>query len=70
MKILNCSQIHLHKLKLKSLTQAAWAEAEFQFVQRYFAAILDFHLVWYGNDLVQPRVKLEQLYFGLTGPTV
>ena len=35
---------------------------------RYFAAILDFHSVWYRDDLVQPRLKLEQLFFGLTGP--
>ena len=39
-------------------------------MQRNFAAILDFHSVWYRDDLVQPRVKLEQLYFGLTGPIV
>ena len=55
---------------VKRLTQAAWAEAEFQIGQRDFAAILDFHSVWYRNDLVQPRLKLEQLYFGLTGPNI
>ena len=45
-----------------------WAEAEFQFVQMDLATILDFYSVWYRDDLVKPRVKLEQLYFGLTGP--
>ena len=34
------------------------------------AVILDFHSVWYRDDLVQPRILLEELYFGLTGPTV
>ena len=66
----NWNSASAHAAWVKHLTQAAWAEAEFQFVQRYFAAILDFHSVWYRDDLVKPRVKLEQLYFGLTGPNV
>ena len=41
-----------HAAWVKCLTQAAWAEAEFQFVSRYFAAILDFHSVWYREVLV------------------
>ena len=32
------------------------------------ATIWDFHFVWYRDDLVQPRVKLEQLNFGLRDP--
>ena len=66
----NWNSASAHAAWVKHLTQAAWAEAEFQFVQRYFAAILDFHSVWYRDDLVKPRVKLEQLYFGLTGPSM
>ena len=42
-----------------------WAEVEFQIVLRDLTTILDFHSVWY---LVHPRLKLERINFGLTGP--
>ena len=38
--------------------------------QGYLAAILDFHSAWYRDHLVQYVAKSEQLYFGLTGPSL
>ncbi len=57
-----------HAAWVKRLTQAAWAELDCQTVQSDLAIILDFHSVWYRDHLVQYRTKLEQLFFGLTGP--
>ena len=59
-----------HVAWVKSLTQAAWAELDCQTVQSDLAIILDFHSVWYRDHLVQYRTKSEQLFFGLTGPTL
>ena len=33
------------------------------------ATIWDFHSVWYRDDLVNPRLKLEELNFRLTRPS-
>ena len=50
--------------------RAGWADLYGQTEQGYLAAILDFHSAWYRDHLVQYIAKSEQLYFGLTGPTL
>ena len=44
---------------------ASWADVEFQFVKMDLATIWNFHSVCYRDDLVQLRLKSEQLNFGL-----
>ena len=76
MKIQNCSQICQHNLAsilclcVVALPekQAAWAENACQIGLTYLATILDFHSVGYRDHLAREIEKLEQLYFGLTGP--